>query len=69
LFESYLGQDESDSPRVLLEYQIVSSKFTSVIKNIKLLGKEALAALENKKPPNSEEIRIQNTDVSQVIEF
>jgi hypothetical protein len=48
LFESYLGQDESDSPRVLLEYQIVSSKFTSVIKNIKLLGKEALAALENK---------------------
>ena len=69
MFESYLGQDESDSPRVLLEYQIVSSKFTSVIKNIKLLGKEALAALENKKPPNSVEIRIQNTDVSQVIEF
>ena len=31
LFESALGEDEQDTPRVLLEYQIVSSKVTAVV--------------------------------------
>lgn len=34
LFESALGEDEHDTPRILLEYQIVNSKFTSTVQSL-----------------------------------
>lgn len=41
LFESQLGEDEQDTPRVLLEYQIVSSQVTSVVGKLEQTGVEA----------------------------
>lgn len=34
LFEGDLGVDDMDLPRVLIEYQIVSSKYTSMISKV-----------------------------------
>ena len=44
-FEGDLGEDEDeDYPRVLLEYQIVSSKFTSMINKTENLMHQAIDA-------------------------
>ena len=47
LFEGYLGEDdELDFPRVLLEYSVVSSKFTSVMSKVEQLKVKAEGAMD-----------------------
>ena len=48
LFEGELGEDEDqDFPRILIDYQIISSKFTSMINRTEDLQLRALEAREN----------------------
>ena len=48
LFEGTLGQDEDDDcPRILINYQIVSSKFTSMARKAERLGNALTDARRN----------------------
>lgn len=81
LFEGQLGEDDDfDYPRILLDYQIISSKFTSMINQSEKLGQDAtLAALnqrklvEQREDSTSESKKkakvVKLTNVSQTLEF
>ena len=74
LFEGELGEDEDqDYPRVLLDYQIISSKFTSMINRSEDLQLKALDARDKFELNNTQSSKRSKahklTTVSQTVEF
>ena len=47
LFEGFIGVDDDDEPRALIEYTYVSSKYTSMINAADKLGRSVEQARKN----------------------